>query len=70
MTVKQKLVIGEDAVTFDSENGKTNMIVDRVSFYDRVELTIEDVEALAEFFNSVIRSYHVHEYRYNEVVRE
>ena len=70
MTVRQKLVIGEDTVTFDSENGKTNMIVDRVSFYDRVELSIEDVEALVEFFNGVIRQYHVHEYRYNEVVKE
>lgn len=61
MTVIQRLVIGK--VMFDSENGKARMVFDRDSRFDCIDLTPEDVDQIAEFFNGVIRSYHVREYR-------
>lgn len=65
MVVVQKLTV--NAVTFTYTNGKAYMILGGTK---TVDLSIEDVETIAEFLNGVVRNYHVRDYRFNEVVRE
>lgn len=65
MTVIQKLSV--NAVTFTYSNGKASMTTGGTMTHD---LSIEDVETIAEFLNGIVRNYHVRDYRFNEVVRE
>ena len=67
MTTVQKIFIGP--ISFDYSDGKAGLLVDNGTF-ERIDLTIEDVETIAEFLNGIVRNYHVRDYRFNEVVRE
>jgi len=61
MTTEQKLVIGK--VSFRNANGNTQMIVEKETYFDYTDLSIEDLETIGDFFNRVISAYHAHEYR-------
>lgn len=67
MTTAQKITVGP--VSFYYSDGKADLLVDNGT-YERINLTIEDVETIAEFLNGIVRNYHVRDYRFNEVVRE
>ena len=69
MTVIQECKINTIAFTYSA--GKTSLKVPLGGASSRIfDLSIEDVETIAEFLNGVVRNYHVRDYRFNEVVRE